>query len=145
MPKINGEELPNGEVQYVYRFQNIKSLNEVHDWFVKMTFLDELDIKEISLFDPSTFFETGNIELEVLADLNLTMARKDLIRYIKDTGATSISIIATYRESPILMAIDIEDNQNYVFAIEGYKEDDNTIAILVNILSMLEAAKKVMN
>ena len=145
MPKINGEELPNGEVQYIYQFQNVKNLNEVHNWFVKMTLLDDLDIKEISLFDPSTFFETGNIELEVLANLNLAMARKDLIRHIENTGATSISVIATYKESPILMAIDIEDNQNYVFAIEGYKEDDNIIAALVNILSSFEVTKKIIN
>lgn len=145
MPKIKGEELPNGEVQYIYQFQNVKNLNEVRDWFVKMTFLDELDIKEISLFDPSTFFETGNMELEVLAVLNLTMARRYLINHIENTGATSISVIATYKESPILMAIDIEDNRNYVFAIEGYKEDDNIIAALVNILSSLEATEKVMN
>lgn len=130
-------DMPNNEVCWFYPFQEIRSLDDLQEWFTDISLISNYFIESIHLYDPTTYFETGDPDLKLLGDVELNKARTSLIDELEKAGATSISVLGTYCGADVVVTIDI--GETFAFSVWAMKADEDLIGPFADMIARRES------
>lgn len=130
MIKVRQKETATNLV-YFYNLDTIESLDELGVWFVGVTSVSDLTIRQIQLIDSSD----KNAEGADSTEIDVATAKNGLANCIRKVHADTVSISTFYKGVSIVIGVDCN---GWTLSIVANKKDKDALDTLENQLKTSE-------
>ena len=126
MIKVRQKETATNLV-YFYNLDTIESLDELGVWFVGVTSVSDLTVRQIQLIDSSD----KSAERAGSTEIDIATAKNSLANCIREIHADTVSISTFYKGVSIVIGVDCN---GWTLSIAANKKDKDALDTLENQL-----------